>query len=158
MALPNYVKFQRRTLAYNNRLSHKDADTLYFLYDTENENRGTLYLGHRLIGGAGSEGGVSNLSELSDVIVYSVQTGDFLVLNSEGKWISTSAANVAQDILETGGNFIDVDEAEFQFNTVNGKLELKGYAKAATGLMPVKNVSGIVSKTPAPDLSSRIGR
>lgn len=157
MALPNYVKFQRGTLASYNRLSRKDADTLYFIYDAENENRGTLYLGDRLIGGVGSEGGVSNLSELSDVIVNAAQTGDFLVLNSEGKWTSTSAANVAQAILESGGNFVDVDTAEFQFNTVNGKLELKGYADAATGLIPVKSATGIVWQAPAPDLSNRVG-
>jgi hypothetical protein len=35
------------------------------------------------------------------------------VLNSEGKWTSTSASNVAQAILETGGNFVSIDEAEF---------------------------------------------
>ena len=157
MALPNYVKFQRGTLASYNRLSRKDADTLYFIYDSENENRGTLYLGDRLIGGVGSEGGVGNLSELSDVLINAAQTGDFLVLNSEGKWTSTSASNVAQAILETGGNIVSIDEAEFQFNSVNGKLELKGYAEAATGLMPVKSASGIVWQSPAPDLSSRVG-
>ena len=157
MALPNYVKFQRGSLVSYNRLRTKDADTLYFIYDAEDQTRGTLYLGDRLIGGVGGEGGASNLSELSDVIVSAAQTGDFLVLNSEGKWTSTSASGVAQAILEAGGNFIDIDEAEFQFNTVNGKLELKGYTEAATGLMPIKSASGIVWQSPAPDLSSRVG-
>jgi len=99
-------------LAYN-RLSQKDENTLYFIYDTEDNSKGTLYLGTRLIGSVGGSGGVSNLSELSDVIVSNANTGDFLVLNSEGKWTSVSASEVAQAILSAGGNFVTVDENEF---------------------------------------------
>lgn len=143
MAIPNYVKFQRGTLIAYNRLSVKDENTLYFIYDAADETKGTLYLGSRLIGSVGGQGGVNNLSELSDVLVSAANTGDFLVLNSEGKWTSISAANVAQTILDAGGSFIDIDEQEFAFNSVNGKLELKGYAAANTNMIPVKGVNGL---------------
>ena len=156
MALPNYVKFQRGSLVAYNRLSVKDENTLYFIYDANDESKGTLYLGTRLIGSVGGSGGVNNLSELSDVIVSSAQTGDFLVLNSEGKWTSTSASGVAQAILESGGNFVSIDEAEFQFNAVSGNLEIKGYADAANGLVPTKSTTGISWTSLPPDLSTEV--
>lgn len=158
MALPNYVKFQRGTLASYNRLSRKDDDTLYFIYDPEDASRGSLYLGARLIGEVGGSGGASSISELSDVLISSAQTGDFLVLNSEGKWINTSAQDVAESIIATGGNFVTIDENEFQFNAVSGKLELKGYAAASTNMMPVKSATGITWQTaPSINLDQRVG-
>ena len=157
MALPNYVKFQRGSLTAYNRLAVKDENTLYFIYDAEDNTKGTLYLGTRLIGSVGGSGGVSNLSELADVIVSGANTGDFLVLNSEGKWTSISAANVAQAIVEAGGNFVDIDENQFQFNAVNGKLELKGYSSATNGLVPVKSSNGLSWAAMPPDLSTRVG-
>ena len=159
MAIPNYVKFQRGSLAAYNRLSIKDENTLYFIYDANDNEKGTLYLGSRLIGSIGGSSGVSNLSELSDVITTEAHTGDFLVLNSEGKWIATSASDVAQAILDTGGNFVHIDENEFQFNTVNGKLELKGYSSAATNMVPVKTSNGLSWATlpSTVELSTRVG-
>lgn len=158
MALPNYVKFQRGTLASYNRLSQKDNDTLYFIYDANDDSRGSLYLGNRLIGEVGGSGGVNNLSELSDVLISAAQTGDFLTLNSEGKWINISAADVAQTILSTGGSFIEVDENEFQFNAVNGKLELKNYSAASLNMMPVKTATGLNWQTaPSADINTRVG-
>ena len=156
MALPNYVKFQRGSLTAYNRLSIKDENTLYFIYDANDDSQGTLYLGSRLIGSVGGSGGVNNLSELSDVIISSAQTGDFLVLNSEGKWTSTSASDVAQAILESGGNFISIDENEFQLNAVDGSLELKGFANAAAGMIPVKSNLGLTWQAAPIDLSSRV--
>ena len=158
MALPNYVKFQRGTLASYNRLSQKDNDTLYFIYDANDDSRGSLYLGNRLIGEVGGSGGVDNLSELSDVLISAAQTGDFLTLNSEGKWINISAADVTQTILSTGGTFIEVDENEFQFNAVNGKLELKNYSAASLGMMPVKTATGLNWQTaPSADINIKVG-
>lgn len=156
MALPNYVKFQRGSLASYNRLTNKDADTLYFIYDANDETRGSLYLGDRLIGGVGGSGGVNNLSELSDVLISAAQTGDFLVLNSAGKWTSTSASNVAETILASGGNFVSIDEQEFQFNAIDGKLELKGYAEASTGMIPVKSATGIIWQSSPINLDTRV--
>ena len=158
MALPNYVKFQRGTLASYNRLSQKDNDTLYFIYDAEDDSRGSLYLGNRLIGEVGGSGGVNNISELSDVLITAAQTGDFLTLNSEGKWINIAASDVADAILATGGSFISIDENEFQLNAVDGKLELKNYSAASVGMMPVKTATGLSWRTaPSADLDTRVG-
>ena len=155
MALPNYVKFQRGTLLAYNRLSQKDENTLYFVYESPNAATGSLYLGDKLISNNVGGSGVNNLSELSDVIVNGANTGDFLVLNSEGKWTSISASDVAQTILEAGGNFVSIDENQFQF--VNGDLSLKGYSNATTGLVPVKGSTGLDWVSLPPDLSSDVG-
>ena len=158
MALPNYVKFQRGTLASYNRLSQKDNDTLYFIYDANDDTRGSLYLGNRLIGEVGGSGGASNLSELSDVLISAAQTGDFLTLNSQGKWINISASDLAQTILDIQGQFVEIDENEFQFNAVNGKLELKNYSAASVGMMPVKTNSGLSWQiAPSANLDARVG-
>ena len=158
MALPNYVKFQRGSLASYNRLSQKDENTLYFIYDANDETKGSLYLGNRLIGEVGGSGGVNNLSELSDILINSAQAGDFLVLNSEGKWINIPATDVAQSILSAGGSFVAIDENEFKFNSVNSKLELKGYAEANIGMMPVKTNAGLSwQAAPSADINTRVG-
>jgi hypothetical protein len=116
-----------------------------------------LYLGNRLIGTVGGSGGVSTLQDLTDTLITSAETGDFLVLNSEGKWVNVAASDVAATIIASGSQFVEVDENEFQFNAVNGKLELKGYVNAAVGLMPVKSATGITWQTPPPDLSTAVG-
>lgn len=156
MAVPNYVKFLRGTVAAYNRLAVKDDNTLYFVYQDGNDTRGKLYLGSRLISGdVGS--GSTTLADLTDVIVDGAEAGSFLVLNSDGNWIATSASDIAQTILEAGGNFVTIDEQEFQFNSVSGKLELKGYASASTGMMPVKGNNGIEWHAAPSNLDSRVG-
>ncbi len=147
MAIPNYVKFQRGTLAAYNRLNVKDENTLYFIYDANDTTKGTLYLGSRLIGSIGGDEPARSLADLSDVLISSANTGDFLVLNSEGKWIPVSASDVAQTLIETGGNFIDIDDNQFNFNTVNGKLELKGYNSASNNMVPIKTSNGLSWQT-----------
>ena len=109
MPLPNYVKFQRGSLTAYNRLSQKDENTLYFVYESPSSSTGSLYLGDKLISNNVGGSGVNNLSELADVIVTGAQTGDFLVLNSEGKWTAVSAADVAAAIQAAGGSFISID-------------------------------------------------
>lgn len=156
MALPNYVKFLRGTIAAYNRLAVKDDNTLYFVYQDGDESKGSLYLGSRLITGDIGGNGVNTLAELTDVIITGADAGSFLVLNSDGKWVATSASDVAQTILEAGGNFISVDNNEFQFNSVNGNLEIKGYNAATVGMMPVKGATGIVWQNTPADMSSRV--
>ena len=157
MALPNYVKFLRGTVASYNALPVKDDNTLYFVYQQGDESRGNLYLGSRLITGDIGGSGIDTLAELTDVIVTGADAGSFLVLNSDGNWVATSASDVAQTILEGGGNFVSIDTQEFQFNAVNGQLEIKGYDAATTGMMPVKGATGIVWQAAPVDLSSRVG-
>ena len=156
MALPNYVKFLRGTVASYNRLAVKDDNTLYFVYQDGDDSHGSLYLGSRLITGDIGGGGVNTLAELTDVIISGADAGSFLVLNSDGNWVATSASDVAQTILDAGGNFVSVDNKEFQFNNVNGQLEIKGYNNASVGMMPVKGSTGIVWQNAPTDLSSRV--
>lgn len=157
MAVPNYVKFQRGTIASYNNLRSKDSNTLYFVYENNDDSKGKLYLGTRLISGAVGEGTATSLSELTDVITTGANTGSFLVLNSEGKWTAVEAADVAEAIMSSGGNFVSVDENEFAFNAVNGKLEIKGYADAAEGMIPVKGSTGLVWQAAPTQLDSRVG-
>ena len=158
MPLPNYIKFQRGTSTAYNNLSVKDQNTLYFILDP-GEEHGKLYLGERLIGSdLGNGTGVSSIAELSDVLINEAHAGDFLVLNSAGKWINQSASDVAAIILNSEGFVSDIDENEFNLNAVSGKLELNGFNDATAGMMPVKSDSGILSwENAPPDLSSRVG-
>ena len=126
-SIPNYVKFQRGSIASYQQLTRKDENTLYFVYSNDDQTTGKLYLGSRLISNnIGGSGGATSLAELSDVLISEVGASNFLVSNSAGNWIAVSAADVAQTILAAGGNFVTIDENEFQFNSVDGKLELKG--------------------------------
>lgn len=94
--LANYVKF-RRGSAEAFKLIDKTAlemDTLYFIYD-EDEDTADLYLGSKLIssGDGTTGGGASSLAELSDVILNSeLRDKDFLVYDSsigaKGAWVS----------------------------------------------------------------------
>ena len=159
MALPNYVKFQRGSLAEYNALNRKDDNTLYFIYDANDQSKGSLYLGDRLISANIGGSGVSSLAELSDVIVANSNTGDFLVKNSEGKWAAVDVNTIASMIVEAGGltASIDIDSNEFEFNSVNGQLELKDYNSAVTGMVPVKGDSGITWTNLPVDTSVRVG-
>lgn len=155
MANPNYVKFQRGSIESYQRLTHKDDNTLYFIYDTDDQLTGKLYLGTRLI--SSNVGGSStSLADLSDVIISEVGASNFLISNSEGKWIPVAASEVAQLIVESGGNFISIDENEFTFNSVDGKLEIKGYDAATSGMMPVKSDNGIIWQNAPIDLSTEV--
>ena len=157
MAIPNYVKFLRGTVDSYNRLAQKDDNTLYFVHSAEDDSRGSLYVGSRLITGDIGGSGIDTLAELTDVIVSNADAGSFLVLNSDGKWVATSASDIAATILAAGGQFIDVDENEFKFNSVNGKLELKGFSTASIGMMPVKTGEGLGWQSAPVDLSGRVG-
>ena len=157
MAIPNYVKFQRGTITSYNNLHTKDNNTLYFVYENNDDTKGKLYLGTRLISNTVGEGGVNTLGELTDVIISGAGAGSFLVLNSEGKWTAISANDVAQTIINGGGNFVIIDDNEFNFNSVNGKLELKGYQNAEIGMMPVKTTNGLSWQAAPIDLSTRVG-
>lgn len=90
MALNNYVKFMRGSLAAYEALTTKNEDTLYFIKISEDETR--LYWGDRLI----SDGNempteiVTALKDLTDVNIAEgivLTDGMFLGYNTEtGKW------------------------------------------------------------------------
>lgn len=157
MANPNYVKFQRGSVMSYERLNRKDDNTLYFVYNTDDQLTGKLYLGTRLISdNVGSSSSSISLADLNDVIISEVGASNFLISNSEGKWVPVSASEVAQLIMESGGNFVSIDENEFSFNSTDGKLELKGYNSASTDMIPVKSNNGIIWQNLPADLSSEV--
>lgn len=133
----NYVKFQRGTLkAYNAQVSRGTVDnnTLYFVYETAASTQGQLYLGKKLISGAGSGTPVNTLEALTDVIATAAETGSFLVKNADGKWEATTTADVAA--LIAGQLQINVNEKAFEFVAVDGdnpQLNLKGFTTAVAG-------------------------
>jgi hypothetical protein len=74
---PNYVKFMRGTEALFNSLVTKDSDTLYFIFQEGQENRGKLYLGNRLISGSFSDGsGVIDINDLENVVINTSELAD----------------------------------------------------------------------------------
>ena len=156
MATPKYVKFQRGKVESYNRLSTKDNDTLYFVYENNDDSKGKLYLGNRLISSVGEGDLVTSLTDLTDVIVDAAPAGSFLVKNSTGNWVAASAADVAQMILDTGNSLIPIDEKEFHFNAINGKLEINGFADAITGMVPVKSDNSILWSELPPNLSNQV--
>ena len=78
---PNYVKFMRGTEALFNSLAIKDNDTLYFIFQEGQENRGKLYLGNRLISGSFSDGsGVIDINDLENVFINTAELADHDIL------------------------------------------------------------------------------
>lgn len=128
----NYVKFQRGSLAAYEALksaSRVDENTLYFIYENENEENGSLYLGYRLIGGNLSANEM-NLADLADVITTGADTNYFLVRNSEGKWVATSPEEVANLIV----NKVSVSTQVFQIVLEEGQTDIEAIEKEISGL------------------------
>ena len=113
MALNNYVKFMRGSLAAYEALATKNEDTLYFIKISEDETR--LYWGDRLI----SDGNevpneiVTALKDLTDVNISEdiiLTDGMFLGYNTEtGKWEpKTQTEVIVEDMVgatsETAGS------------------------------------------------------
>ena len=59
----NYVRFFRGSPEAYKNLIKKNSDTLYFIYSSDSD-KGSLYLGDRLI-----SGNVSNITDLEDLII-----------------------------------------------------------------------------------------
>lgn len=95
----NYVKFQRGTISAYEALKSSgnlNNNTLYFIYDENNENSGALYMGSRLISGGSSIAGAMSLNDLADVIVEGAGTNSFLVKDSEGNWVAKTLSDVIE--------------------------------------------------------------
>lgn len=156
MATPKYVKFQRGKVESYNRLSTKDNDTLYFVYENNDDSKGKLYLGNRLISSVGEGDLVTSLADLTDVIINEAPAGSFLVKNSLGKWVATSAQEIAEIILTAGNSIVKIDENEFHFNSIDGNLELRGFSNATSGMVPVKEDNKLLWTSLPPNLSSEV--
>lgn len=79
-----YVKFYRGSqLAFENAI--KNSDTLYFITDS-NSNKGSLYLGDKLIAG-----NISAMADLEDILLKNLSHGELLVYDeTEQKWVNKS--------------------------------------------------------------------
>ena len=162
-----YVKFVRGTKVAFDALLNKPDDTLFFIYENIEDNKGTLYLGDKKIGDGGAE-------SLSDLITETVQDGELLVYTQpegqEGHWeplpiediignmtgatasnaglsglVPAPAAGDENKFLRgdgtwaavEGGTF-SIDENQFELNSSN-KLSLAGFTEAAVGTIPQKS-------------------
>ena len=133
-----YVKFLQGSLARYQALPTKDANTLYFVFDNEqNPTTSALYLGERLVSGIGEGFGASTLNELSDVVLEAVADRDILMFNG------TEWENISFDELvsEVAGKHIDVDTNAFELGE-DDILKLAGLAEAEPGAQLVKGEDG----------------
>lgn len=99
MAL-NYVKFLRGTVNAYNNLRTKDNNTLYFVYQNNEDDHGSLYLGTKLI----SKGEVS-FSDLTDISLTDIQDGQILIYDAEAEaWKNINLSDaIADGDIDIGG-------------------------------------------------------
>ena len=100
-ALPGYVRFLRGTKAAFDKISQKDNDTLYFIYDSEDQTKGSLYLGNKLIGGGnGSTTAVTDINDLANVLINNVQDKQILAYDaSAGKWVNKTPEEIQIEVM-----------------------------------------------------------
>lgn len=92
--MAKYVKFMRGTPTAYNNLRTKEADTLYFISETDAVT-GKLYIGDKLVNSNLTMQDLQfYLSKLEDVDVSNVEHGDLLGYNAmDQKWIPVSVKN-----------------------------------------------------------------
>ena len=92
--MAKYVKFMRGTPTAYDNLRTKEADTLYFISETDAVT-GKLYIGDKLVNSKLTmQDRQCYLSKLEDVDVSNVEHGDLLGYNAmDQKWIPVSVKN-----------------------------------------------------------------
>ena len=104
MSTTPYVKFFRGTPETFQALSNKDTDTLYFIVATDS-NKGTLYLGEKLI-----TDNISTIKDLEDILLTELADGQLLTYDGEqAKWVNKS-------IIDAIGLFGKATETEMGTN------------------------------------------
>lgn len=100
-ALPGYIRFLRGTKAAFDKIEIKDIDTLYFIYDSENQTKGSLYLGNKLIGGGnGSTATVTDINDLANVLISNVQDKQILTYDaSTKKWVNKTPEEIQIEVM-----------------------------------------------------------
>ena len=94
-----YVKFLRGTPTAYGNLSTKDADTLYFVAETD-ASSGLLYLGTKLISGdTGGAGGATSLNQLTDVFFHGELKNKSFLMYENGAWTNKTALDIVTMIL-----------------------------------------------------------
>lgn len=99
--LPGYVRFLRGTKAAFDKIEIKDKDTLYFIYDSEDQTKGSLYLGNKLIGGGnGSTATVTDINDLANVLISNVQDKQILVYDASArKWVNKTPEEIQVEVM-----------------------------------------------------------
>ena len=99
--LAGYVKFLRGTKTAFDKIVTKDKDTLYFIYDSDDQTKGSLYLGNKLIGGGNdSATTVTDINDLANVLISNVQDKQILVYDaSAGKWVNKTPEEIQVEVM-----------------------------------------------------------
>ena len=100
-ALSGYVRFLRGTKAAFDKIVTKDKDTLYFIYDSDDQTKGSLYLGNKLIGGGnGSTTTVTDINDLANVLISNVQDKQILVYDASAeKWVNKTPEQIQVEVM-----------------------------------------------------------
>lgn len=103
MANGSYVKFLRGTESAFNKLTTKDNDTLYFIYNSEDASKGSLWLGNKQIITGTSGGGTTtelDLGDLKNVLISEIKDKDILSYDATlGKWINRSVDEIVAKVM-----------------------------------------------------------
>ena len=92
-----YVRFQRGSQAAYEALkkaNRLDENTLYFIYDDDNNSVGALYMGARIISSGDVTIASASLDDLTDVIISATGENSFLVQDASKHWVSKSFDDV----------------------------------------------------------------
>lgn len=130
----DYVKFVRGSKAAFDALANKANDTLYFIYETDNTNKGYLYIGSRLISCTDASGTpiAGSLSDIEDILISEVQDKQILAYDTaSGKWVNKSIEDLIYDV--DGVSIV---------KTPAGKLALNNFEAATVGSLASKDESG----------------
>lgn len=135
--MANYVKFMRGLSTIFDKLSVKDPNTLYFIYETEDATSGRLYLGDREIICDGAGTSVAYLKDLVDVAlpedVSELIDGQVLTYDAASdKWVARDVSAVAEVLFDTN---------QFEL-TENGEWSLLDFANAPSGSRLTKSSDG----------------
>jgi hypothetical protein len=136
--MANYVKFVRGLSEIFNKLTTKDANTLYFIYDSETSESGRLYLGDKeIVCDGGAHEGTAFLKDLLDVALPEdkAELIDGQVLTYDAttdKWVARDSSTVANVLF---------DSDQFETNE-NGEWSLLDFANAPSGARLTKGANG----------------
>lgn len=137
----SYVKFVRGTYSAWESLKTQNQvadDTLYFIYENKDAEKGVLFLGHKQIGG--EENLTLSLDQLTNVeISDELAKKDILVFDGED-WVNSTL----EEILSFDNKVLELDEL--------GALTLAGFKDAQVGQIPQVTSAGL-SWTSVNDLS-----
>lgn len=135
--MANYVKFMRGLSSVFDKLTTKDANTLYFIYESEDSVSGRLFLGDREILCDGHESAIAELKDLVDVDlpddISELLDGQVLTYDAiSGKWMAKDPSAIAEVLF---------DSNQFEANS-NGEWSLLGFANAPNGARLTKSANG----------------